>query len=329
MKKILTIIALSVTSLVTFAQQDAQFSMNMFNRLSINPGYAGTNKALCGVLLYRQQWNNFPGAPKTFLFSLDYGEIAHGGLGLTVDQDALGFDKTFKAKLAYSFHQVLGPGMLGIGLDVGMIQKSLQGNFIAPDGTSTATNTGTDVAIPWNGAKSTTYDLGLGLYYTTFNDKLYVGISSLHLTQSDFKKTGTVTHPRVGNNPAYTTPWGYDYVEARHYYVMAGYRFDIGDKFALTPSILTKSDAASTQLDINLLAKWNKMVFIGASYRLTDAIVAIVGLEWKGFKFGYSYDITTSTIKSHSNGTHEIMLGYCHKFVKPEKKHGHMNERFL
>ena len=35
--------------------------------------------------------------------------------------------------------------------------------------------------------------------------------------------------------------------------------------------------------------------------------------------FGYSYDITTSTIKNYSNGTHEIMLGYCHKFVKPEK----------
>ncbi len=320
MKRILTIIALSVTSMVTFAQQDAQFSMNMFNRLSINPGYAGTNKALCGVLLYRQQWNNFPGAPKTFLFSADYGQILHGGFGLTVDQDALGFDKTFKAKLAYSFHQNLGPGILGIGLDVGMIQKSLSGEFISPDGSRTSTGGSTDMAIPWNGAKATTYDLGLGLYYTTFNDKLYVGISSLHLTQSSLKKAGITSTGNIYN---------YKYEEARHYYVMAGYRFDVGSQFALTPSVLVKSDASSTQLDINLLAKWNKMVFLGASYRLSDAIVAIVGLEWKGIKFGYSYDITTSTIKSHSNGTHEIMLGYCHKFVKPEKKHGHMNERFL
>ncbi len=326
MRKILTIIALSVTSIVTFAQQDAQFSMNMFNRLSINPGYAGTNKALCGVLLYRQQWNNFPGAPKTFLFSLDYGQIAHGGLGLTLDQDALGFDKTFKAKLAYSFHQTLGPGVLGIGLDVGMIQKSLSGNFVAPDGSTTEHGGSADAAIPWNGAKSTTYDLGFGLYYTTFNDKLYVGISALHLTESDVKKGGTTT-PSYSGQPTYT--WNYDYQEARHYYVMAGYRFDLGDKFSLTPSVLTKTDAASTQLDINAMVKWNKMVFAGVSYRLTDAIVAIVGLEYKGIKFGYSYDITTSTIKNHSSGTHEIMLGYCHKFVKPEKKHGHMNERFL
>ncbi len=326
MKKILTIIALSVTSLVTFSQQDAQFSMNMFNRLSINPGYAGTNKALCGVLLYRQQWNNFPGAPKTFLFSADYGEILHGGLGLTVDQDALGFDKTFKAKAGYSFHQILGPGMLGVGLDVGMIQKSLSGNFVAPDGSTTSTGGGVDAAIPWNGAKNTTYDLGLGLYYTTLNDKLYVGISSLHLTQSDVKKAGKTTPTYVGQ-PAYA--WSYDYVEARHYYVMAGYRLDLNPKFALTPSVLVKSDGASTQFDINALAKWNQMVFLGVSYRMSDAVVAIVGLEWHGIKFGYSYDVTTSTIKTQSNGTHEIMLGYCHKFIKPVKKHGHQNERFL
>lgn len=317
MKKVLTIIALSLSGAMAFAQQDAQFSMNMFNRLSVNPAYAGTNKALCATLLYRQQWTNFPGAPKTGLLSVDYGQILHGGIGLTVDQDQLGFDKTFAAKLAYSFHLPVGPGTLGLGLDVGMIQKSLSGNFVAPDGTATATGGGTDMAVPWGGAKSTTYDIGLGFYYTT--NKLYVGLSSSHLPEQDMKKAGS-----TGSNV-----WSYDYKVARHYYVMAGYTFDLGPSFDLTPSVLTKSDASSTQLDINLLARWQKMVFIGASYRLSDAIVAIAGLEWKGFRFGYSYDVTTSTIKKYSNGTHEIMLGYCHKFVKPEKKHGHMNVRFL
>src|SRR5665647_3736934 len=104
MKKTITTVVLFITGFVTFAQQDAQFSMNMFNRLAVNPAYAGMNKALCATLLYRQQWTSFPGAPKTGLLSVDYGEILHGGLGLTIDQDALGFDKTLKAKIAYSFH---------------------------------------------------------------------------------------------------------------------------------------------------------------------------------------------------------------------------------
>ncbi len=323
MKKILTIIAFTVTGLVTFAQQDAQFSMNMFNRLDVNPAYAGTNQALCATLLYRQQWTNFPGAPKTGLFSVDYGEILHGGVGLTAYQDQLGFDKTFAAKLAYSFHYNLGIGMLCGGLDLGVMQKSLGvgDNFVAPDGTTTNTGGGTDQAIPWSGAKNTTYDVGFGLYYTS--PKLYVGLSSDHLPDQAMTKSGTTTL----NGVSY--PWKYDFKMARHYYVMAGYTFTLSPAFELTPSILTKSDASSTQLDVNALVRWNKMVFLGASYRLSDAVVAIAGLEWKGFKFGYSYDITTSNIKKYSNGTHEIMLGYCHKFIKPEKKHGHMNERFL
>ncbi|MBL7882699.1 MAG: type IX secretion system membrane protein PorP/SprF [Bacteroidia bacterium] len=323
MKKTLTTIALSITGLVSFAQQDAQFSMNMFNRLSVNPAYAGTSEALCGTLLYRQQWTNFPGAPKTGLFSLDFGRVLGGGVGLTVDQDQLGFEKTLKAKLAYSFHLAVGPGVLGIGLDAGMIQKSVDGTkWLAPDGSTSATG-GTDQAIPWGGAAATTYDVGFGLYYTT--KKLYVGISSLHLPEQTLSKSGGA------NSLAYN----FDYKVARHYYVMAGYTFDLNENFKLTPSTLVKSDASSTQVDINMLLKWNNMVFIGASYRLTDAIPIMAGLEWpmrnnkSTLKFGYSYDMTLSAIKNHSSGTHEIMLGFCQKFKKEPKPQGHMNVRFL
>lgn len=324
MKKTLTTIALSITGLVAFAQQDAQFSMNMFNKLSVNPGYAGTSQALCGTLFYRQQWTSFPGAPKTGLLSLDYGRILGGGIGLTVDQDQLGFDKTLKAKLAYSYHLSLGGlGTLGIGLDAGMIQKSISGNFIAPDGTSTTTGGGTDGSIPWGGTSAITYDVGLGLYFT--NNNLYVGISSLHLPDQTLSNSGG----------AGAAAYDFQYQMARHYFIMAGYKFNLGKQFTLTPGVLAKSDASSTQVDINLFAKWNNMVFVGASYRLTDAIPVMVGLEWplknakSTVKFGYSYDITLSRIKSYSNGTHEIMLGFCQKFVKPVKKQSHMNVRFL
>lgn len=323
MKKTLTTIALSITGLVAFAQQDAQFSMNMFNRLAVNPGYAGTNKALCATMLYRQQWTNFPGAPKTGLLSVDFGQVARGGVGLTVDQDQLGFEKTLKAKLAYSFHLQVGPGVLGIGLDAGMIQKSIDGTkWLAPDG-STSTSGGTDQAIPWGGAAATTYDVGLGLYYTTQN--FYVGLSSLHLPEQTLSKSG-------GAN---LLAYNFDYKVARHYYVMAGYTFNLNEQFKLTPGVLAKSDASSTQVDINMLLKWNNMVFVGASYRLTDAIPVMAGLEWpmknqkSTLKFGYSYDLTLSAIKNHSSGTHEIMLGFCQKFAKPDKKQGHMNVRFL
>lgn len=326
MRKTLTSLALSITALVSFAQQDAQFSMNTFNRLAMNPAYAGTNKALCATMLYRQQWANFPGAPKTGLVSIDYGQILHGGLGLTIDQDRLGSENTLKAKLAYSYHLPLGPGTLGIGIDAGMIQKSLDGNFISPDGGSSGNGgigtTGQfDASVPWGGAKNTTYDLGLGLYFHT--NRLYVGLSSLHLPQQQLKESGSIS----------SNDWNYLYTEVRHYYVMAGYHF-ITPTWKITPSILLKSVASSSQLDANLIIKWNNMIFAGASYRLGDAIVGIAGLE-KAFtqkitaKFGYAYDVTTSNIKNHSNGSHELMLGFCYK-IKPDKgRMSHMNVRFL
>ncbi|MBL4754340.1 MAG: type IX secretion system membrane protein PorP/SprF, partial [Flavobacteriales bacterium] len=38
--------------------------------------------------------------------------------------------------------------------------------------------------------------------------------------------------------------------------------------------------------------------------------VAMLGLEIEDFSFGYSYDFTTSNLKSYSSGSHEIFLGY-------------------
>jgi len=73
----------------------------------------------------------------------------------------------------------------------------------------------------------------------------------------------------------------------------------------------------------------------GVSYRLTDAIVAMVGYQKDGIggpngslKIGYSYDITTSTIKNHSSGSHELMLGYCFKLPEKKKVTIHENVRF-
>lgn len=324
MKKILTTVALSVIGVAAIAQQDEQFSMNMFNRLSINPGYTGTSQALCATGFYRQQWNSFPGAPKSALVSIDYGRILGGGIGVTVNQDALGFEKTLKAKLSYAYHLPLGnAGVLGIGLDAGMIQKSITGNFLAPDG-STTSAPGTDAAIPWGGASATTYDLGFGLYFAG-SKGTYVGISALHIPEQQLKEAGNTS----------SLNWSFNYKVARHYYIMAGHKFQLGSQFALTPSVLVKSDASSTQMDFNLLAKWNNMVFVGVSYRLTDAIPVMAGLEWpmknnkSTIKFGYSYDVTLSAIKNHSNGTHEIMLGYCHKLVSEPKPQGHENVRFF
>ena len=120
------------------------------------------------VAMYRQQWVSFPGAPQTILFGFDAPVLVesplHGGAGLTVVSDALGNDKSLFARGAYAWHKPIGAGILGIGIEVGMIQKSLAFNWTPPDGQSSINP---DPSIPDATAKAITYDLGFGLYYTT------------------------------------------------------------------------------------------------------------------------------------------------------------------
>jgi type IX secretion system PorP/SprF family membrane protein len=312
MRKVLLSIALSFTVLFSFAQQDPQFSQNMFVKLPVNPGYAGTSGAICATAIYRTQWVGFPGSPKTILFAIDAPVTAlHGGAGLTIVNDKLGNFNFLHARGAYSFHKPIGQtGLLGIGIEAGILQASVKDNWLAPDGTD-----GTmDLAIPNDKVSKLTYDVGLGAYYRT--QQLYVGLSASHLPSQ--KLTATE----------------FNYKTARHYYIMAGYDFFLTSTLTLRPSVHVKSDAAVTTFDGNINLLWNNRLWGGVSYRLQDALVPHIGFAWEPnqkstLKIGYAYDLGLSGLKSYHKNTHEILVNYCIKFVPKVKIQSHINPRFL
>ena len=55
----------------SFAQQDEQSSMYMFNPLQFNPAYAGSRGDLNVVGIIRSQWVGMNGAPKSQFVSLN------------------------------------------------------------------------------------------------------------------------------------------------------------------------------------------------------------------------------------------------------------------
>jgi type IX secretion system PorP/SprF family membrane protein len=300
MKKVLTAVATLLTTF-SLAQQDPQFSQNMFNRLYPNPGYAGTNDAICGSLLYRDQWDKFGGGPKTAVFSIDAPvEFLHGGLGLSVLSDKPLNQKNLDIKLAYSYHLNLGAGKLGIGLDGGLLQRGYGNDFNAIDPDDPLVKSGT-------GSK---FDLGAGLYYNS--DKFYLGASATHLT---------------GGKIEYASDAKVEV--SSHYYFMGGINFDLTPSLKLKPSFFVKTDTKETQADINANLHIKDKIWIGASYRLEDAVVVMAGINlFENLRLGYSYDITTSKLSGYQNGTHEIFLGYCYK-IKPRVVPVLKNVRFL
>jgi type IX secretion system PorP/SprF family membrane protein len=284
MKKILTAILLLLT-VNSFAQQEAQFSQNMFTRLAVNPAYAGHGRAYCGTLLYRTQWVNFPGAPKTALLNADaYFENINSGFGLTVMNDQLGFDKSLLARVSYAFLWDVSFGTVAFGAEGGVMQKTLNGAWIPPQ-------TSNDDAIPSPSMSDMSFDAGAGVYISS--STVHFGLSSTQLPQSKLVN-GTVQYKNV-----------------RHYYMDAGWSWQPLSDWKIMPSVFAKSDAVTMQVDINTIAEFRNQMWGGASYRLKDAIVLMAGMKWGGWKFGYAYDINTSALKNHNSNGHEIMIGYC------------------
>lgn len=306
MKKLYSLGLVLVISACAYAQQDPQFSQNMFTKLAVNPAHAGAYDAICGTLLYRNQWTGFDGAPKTFLLMAEMPVPAlRGGLGLTVMSDQLGFEKNLMARVAYAHKLYLGSGYLNLGLDAGIMQKSI-------DGSKFIYNDGGDLSIPLGAVSGTAMDFSFGAYY--YSDKLYAGLSSTHLTEGEIK-TDVVTTKL-----------------ARHYYFMAGYDAEITPDITLKPSLFAKSEGTSTQVDVNVNAMLQNKFWLGFSYRFIpqDALVAMAGLEvTPNLKVGYSYDMTLTDIKSYSSGTHEIMINYCLKVKPTVERQFHKNVRFL
>lgn len=334
MKKISTLllaVMLGLSGLVK-AQQDPQFTQFMYCKQAYNPAVVGTDGSICFNALYRQQWVSFPGAPKTGLFGFNMPLSVLGGMGVGFyfANDQLGFMASNSARLQAAKHFIFeNGGILSAGLDAGIFQQRINGTFVAPV-------TLQDPAIPSNGGTGGTNapalnklvpDVGLGIYFTV-PDQMYVGVSTSHLSAAELKGAQQFgSSSSVGYNLTFDM--------ARHYYIIGGYHFKFsGGNSIVTPNIKIKTDAATTQVDFNLTYMINRMFWLGATYRLQDAVAPMLGVQdiipsLKGLKIGYSYDVTLSKIKGYSSGTHEVMLGYCLKPKPVAKAQSHWNVRYF
>ena len=166
MKRLLLLVILGGLMGSSYAQQDPQVSMNKYNILPVNPGFAGSNGAICASLLYRQQWMGFDGAPKTMIFSGDMALPSfNSGAGLNIISDNVGFEKNVYLNANYAYHLQVGDGDLGIGLGIGLINKSLDGEWITPDKLNgIQQNPYADPAIP-HSESHMVFDADFGLFY--------------------------------------------------------------------------------------------------------------------------------------------------------------------
>jgi len=295
------------------SQQDPLSSQYMFNTLTYNPGVAGTSGMICATALNRQQWIGFKGAPSTTVFNISAPVSLFSiksGVGLLVESDNVGFDKDINLSASYSYLMDLGIGKLGIGLSLGMLNKTLTPTWEIPLGDAHTPVSG-DPLIPENKESFVAFDAGFGLYYKT--EKYYASLSVTHINQPKIKFSK-----------------GEPYI-SRHYYLTGGYTLQLPDpSLELIPSVFAFSDGKVVQATITSLVRYNKKVWGGVSYRAGDALIGIVGFElFNGIRLGYSYDFTLSDIRKTSGGSHEFMVNYCFDLSLGKSPMKYKSIRFL
>ncbi|MCX6271216.1 MAG: type IX secretion system membrane protein PorP/SprF [Bacteroidetes bacterium] len=314
MKKIFSaLLLITMAGYQLLAQQEAQFTHYMFNNMAINPAFAGSNEAICFTGIARQQWygmkdpKGYDVSPRTFLVSMDAPVlILHGGLGATVFQDQLGYERNVGLRLNYAYRFNLGSGILSFGLQAGFLNKTIDfSKFIFIDEN--------DPLLSTSKESNFTTDFGFGSYYKV-PGKFFLGLSAIQLTGAK---------QAIGKA---------DLTLKRHYFLTGGYEYPLPDypEFEIDPSFLVKSDGAATQYDLNTIVRYNNKFWGGVTYRVQDAIAIMLGMNIKNFRVGYSYDITTSKLtQSGSMGSHEIMVGYCFKIIIEKPRKSYRNTRFL
>jgi len=314
MKKLnITFLFLVLILQPVLSQQDPLSSNYMFNTMTYNPGVAGTSGMICATALNRQQWIGFKGAPSTTVFSITAPVSpfrVKSGIGLVIESDNIGFDKDINLSAAYSYLMDLGQGKLGIGLNLGMLNKTLTPNWQIPLGDAHTPPSG-DPLIPENKESFVAFDAGIGLYFKA--EKYYAAISVTHINQPKIKFTK-----------------GLPYI-SRHYYLTAGYTLQSPNpSLELIPSVFAFSDGKVAQFTVTSLVRYNKKVWGGVSYRAGDALIGIVGFElYNGLRLGYAYDFTISDIRKNSSGSHEFMVNYCFDLSLGKSPMKYKSIRFL
>ncbi len=299
-------------------QQLPQYTQYMFTKLALNPGYAGAGNGICVTGLVRQQWVGFKEtqtdvdgnstntnvAPETYLVSVHSPvKVLRGGIGATINQDQIGHFNDISLNIMYAYQTTLGIGDLGIGVQLSLMNHSLDFGKLDPRDSG-------DPILADKGEETDMYfDAGLGLYYRV-PDNYYIGLSVLQLLET--KK-----------------PDGTQFNQRRQINLMGGYEFGFPSMPAIDvlPSIMIKTDGASAAYDLTGILRYKNQFWGGISFRYQDAVAFIVGFDYKNFNIGYSYDFNTSAIST--TGTHEIRASYCFKIEIDKVKKIYRNTRFL
>jgi len=320
MKRFYLFLSSIICANLAIAQQKPQYTQYVFNNYLLNPAVSGIENYTDLKAGYRSQWTGLEGAPVTSYLTINtpigqnfiqgdaaampsgdsnpYGRgytqnytasESHHGVGLMIVSDKAGPITQTNLNATYAYHLTLTSKLnLAVGVSAGV-------NHISLNTAEITLENPLDPAIANGNNSQWKPDLGVGIW--AYSANYYVGASVQQLLKQNlyFNSSSNITQSQ-------TVP---------HYFFTAGIKLPMSDDVALLPSVLVKViQPVPTTFDLNLKMAFRDIFWLGGSYRKDDSFGALAGINISsGINVGYSYDFTTSALRTVSNGTHEIVIG--------------------
>lgn len=307
----LTLLALLMLGTTyAIAQQDPQYTQYMYNTQIVNPAYAGSRDVLSFGLLGRTQWVNFEGSPQTGTFTINgpIGVLDNMGLGLSIVYDEIGpsIESNFTVDYAYRIN-ISSNGLMSFGL---------KGGFDILDVDYTKLNIADAGDVFDNGSIDNKIQpqIGAGVYYN--NDRFYAGLSVPNFLETKHFDESTLSEILNDSSSLGST----SAAERMHYFLIAGYVFDLNQNLKFKPATLIKVvEGSPIQWDASANFLINDKFTLGASYRWSAALSAMAGFQVSESIFiGVSYDYQTTDIELFSDGSYEVFFRFD-LFNRPQR----------
>lgn len=325
MKKIFIAAFIAVISLAAHAQQDAHYSLYMFNGMFLNPAYAGSHECIDLVGIYRHQWAGIDGAPRTGNVSINAPLRRNQyALGLVLLGDRLGLSTSWTATGSFAYRiPIKRKWKIALGISASAtyyqqrndqaIPAELQAQGYYDQNYSVNTN----LFVP---------NVGAGVY--AYGKRWYVGFSVPHLVpmsiNKKFKASASEGVARQYN----------------HYILTSG--VVIGKEKSVVkfrPSIMVKYVKGLHKnipdFDISAGLLFADRFWLGGTYRLaagldnkkgTAVIAWMQVMVTHGLRIGYGFDYALTGLNKFAKyGSHDIMIGY--EFNNKKKRY--VSPRFV
>lgn len=318
--------------------QDVHFSQFGQTPQLINPGATGIFEGNVRAFLnYRKQWSGIGKGFRTYAASFDAplkfkkgrrkSKGAYLGVGLNFYNDVAGTSNFGSSLTSISISGILPVAehhKFSLGIQTGLGQNSVDLNTLTWG--SQYNGLAFDSELATNelyGLRSSQYlDLGAGIFYefkmegTSFLSSdvssFNVGVAGYHLNEpsQEFLAHSTDNLPMK---------------------IVAQFSgtFDLGTvPLSLVPSVFYATQASSKEITPGMLFKLRKghetkysgmfkeaAIYFGAHYRVGDAIIPQIYLEFTDYMIGFSYDYSSSDLAKATGGANgiEFSIRYIHQ----------------